>query len=249
MDWKEIKKINESYHKGDRIQKRIVTRKNFTYRHLLDLISKYLKNDMEIADYGCGVGTIDFYLASLKNRVTGVDFSNKAIMLARVNSKVLGTNRYTKFIVKNFPEDKFYGSYDLVLMTEIIEHLRDDTKAFETVQKVLKKGGVLIVSTRNIKAPLNRIGLTRSHDKRVGHLRRYNPKDLKALALMSKLKVIEQGEMEGLLRDFLFSYPSLGSQIVRVANKLGFFSDFLTLLDWIFLKLFGPSQVYIVAKR
>jgi hypothetical protein len=69
------------------------------------------------------------------------------------------------------------------------------------------------------------------------------------MVLGSKLKVSEQGEMEGLLSDFLFSYPSFGSQIVRVANKFGFFSDFLTLLDWMFLKIFGPSQVYIVAKR
>jgi cyclopropane fatty-acyl-phospholipid synthase-like methyltransferase len=203
---------------------------------------------MTIVDLGCGVGTLDFYLASKGIRVVGIDASEIAIRAAKVNAKALNLSSKTKFIKQDLNK-KISGKYDAALLTEVIEHLENEEEVLRLSNKLLKKGGLLIISTRASSAPLYKFNLAKLHDKRVGHIRRYTINKLNELVLAAGFKVVEKGKAEGLLRDFLFSFPKIGSQIVRMANKFGAVSDSLMFVDNICVKMFGESQIYLVAKK
>ena len=248
MNSKEIRKINESYHKEDKLQKRIITPKNYTYRVLVGVLDKYIKGKKEILDLGSGVGTLDFYLASKGNKIVGVDESLIAVDMAKNNSSVLGTDKNITYIQKNILNYKSEKKFDNVLLFEVIEHLPDDKKAFILAKSLLRKEGLLFVSTRSINAPLSRIGLTEKHDKRVGHIRRYTLEGLEKTLKDLGFKIVYKIKTEGFSKELLFSYP-FGAPFVRAANKFGIVSDALNFIDDLLLKLFGESQVIIVAKK
>ncbi len=241
--------LYEKYHSEPKLQKRIISDKNFTYRNLLDVLKNYLKSSKTILDIGCGVGTVDFYLASKGHRVTGIDISKTAISMARRNAEVFGVDDKTKFVAGNFPCPMIIGNYDLIVMAEVIEHLADDRMVLKETYNRLAKGGVLVLTTRSKNEVLYKLGLEKAHDKKVGHLRRYSIIGLRKLASDSGFKILELKKGEGVFRDSLFVYPFPGKIIVKLANRSGLLSDFLTFLDDMFLKLFGESQIYLVARK
>lgn len=243
-----LEDINERYHSGSRLQKRVISPKNFTYRILVSIIDKYISSGKNVVDLGCGVGTVDFYLASKGNRITGIDASSTAISMAKANAKALGLSNKIRYFHKKLGV-KISGGYDALLLTEVIEHLKNEEATLFYAYRLLKKGGILIISTRALSAPLYKFNLAKLHDKRVGHLHRYTVNKLARLVKNAGFRVIEKGQREGILRDFLFSFPMFGKQIVRVANKFGAFSDALSVLDYISMKMFGKSQVYLVGKK
>lgn len=248
MNLKEIREINENYHKGDKLQKRIITPKNYTYRTLVEVLDKYIKGKIKILDLGCGVGTLDFYLASRGSKVTGVDQSKIAINMARKNANTLGVEKNTKYFQKNILNFGSKEKFDAVMLFEVVEHLPDDVKVIVNAKKLLKKNGLLFISTRSINAPLSRIRLTKKHDKRVGHLRRYTLEGLAKIVSNSGFRSVYKVNKEGFFKELIFSY-SFGSSLVHVANKFEIVSDILTFFDNILMNLFGESQVIIVAKK
>jgi len=240
--------INDKYHANTKIQKKIIGSDNFTYRIILKIINKYAKHNAHVLDMGCGVGTIDFYLASKGCVVTGFDASKIAILIARRNAQALGFNDKTNFVCKKIPL-KLNNKYDLILMIEIIEHLKNDQLVLNNAYRLLEKGGVLILFTRSLAAPLNRLHLSRWHDKRVGHLRRYKLSDLEIMLANMGFKIIEKKETEGILSDFLFSFPKFGTLIVKIANRFGLISKLLGCLDNLLCNLLGGSQILLVVSK
>lgn len=249
MNLKEIRIVNEAYHKADKVQKRVITSKNFTYRTLTDVLDKYVKENSEIVDLGCGVGTLDFYLASNGCNVTGIDDSEIAVQMAKKNAEVLGLTKRVKYIRKNIFGFKTNKKYDAVLLFEVIEHLPFDEKAIKLTKGLLRKNGYLFVSTRSSNAPLTRLGVTKKHDENVGHLRRYTLQGLGKMIRGEDLKVVVSKKTEGLLKELLFSYPKLGSPFIRLANRFSIISDILHFFDTLSMRLFGESQLIIVAKK
>ena len=241
--------INERYHLKSKVQKRVITTKNFTYRILISIINRHVGKNKSIIDLGSGVGTLDFYLAFKGNNVTGIDASKLAITIAKANAKALGLSAKVKFVQKDLITGKISGKYDVVLLTEVVEHLKNESVVLKRAYQLLKKGGILIVSTRSSNAPLYKFNLAKMHDKRVGHLHRYSIDKLERLLKKANFSAIEMGKREGILRDFLFSFPIFGSQVVRIANKFGVVSDLLSILDYVSMKMFGEAQIYLVAKK
>ncbi|OGK41749.1 hypothetical protein A3A74_01490 [Candidatus Roizmanbacteria bacterium RIFCSPLOWO2_01_FULL_35_13] len=239
------KDIHEKYHKKTKAQHRIIDEKNFTYRIILSVINKYLKGRKKILDIGCGAGTIDFYLADKGHDVTGIDISGKAIGSCIQTAKNLGLKN-VKFKQVNFPKETISGKFDFIICSEVIEHLEDDKLAIEKIVKLLKKGGILILTTPSESAPLHKWGLTKAFDKRVGHLRRYYIGKINGMITISELKILESKITEGPLRNFLFINPVAG-KFVKVVNR--FFSGPVTIMDNFTVKIFGGSDIIIVAKK
>lgn len=240
-------KIHQNYHNDTKVSQRIVFKNNFTYRLLLETIEGIIKkNYLKILDVGCGAGTLSFYLASSGHSVTGIDISQKAINQCRNSVKKIGLPNAT-FIRASFPQEvQIKEKYDLVIFTEVIEHLPDDQKAIVKIFNLLRKNGLLVLSTPSINAPLHKLGLTQNFDKEVGHLRRYSLPVLRKLLTQNGFKIKETRKTEGIIRNFLFVNP-LAGKLVKVVNRFG--SDFVTYLDNISLKIFGESNYIIVARK
>lgn len=237
----------DKYYKNRKIQQRVIENKNYTYRYILKSIDPFLKKKIEVLDIGCGVGTVDFYLARNSKLVTGVDYSYKAINIAKLNAEKLGISKNLKFYQKKFPEQKIPGKYDMVLCLEVLEHLKNDKFVAEKIKNLLSKNGIAFFSVPSLNSPLYKLGLAKWHDERVGHQRRYTAEALAALVKTSGLKIIKVEKKESVLRNILFSFP-LFSIMVRVANRFSIISDILTFFDNI-LSVFGEGQIILVAKK
>jgi ubiquinone biosynthesis O-methyltransferase len=241
----ERKKVHEIYHKKTKSQYKIIKDKNFTYRHLIKYISKYLKKNYEILDIGCGAGTLDFYFADKGYRVTAIDISDKAIQSCKQTQKNLNLNNLN-FKVADFQNTKIKGKFDFVIFTEVIEHLPSDDLALKSIYRLLKPGGILFLSTPSINAPLNRMGFTKDFDKKVGHLRRYSRKEITNLIKSNNFEIIEVIENEGIFRNFLFINDRVGKSIKFFKSYI---SDFITFVDNRSLKLFGESNYFVIATK
>ncbi len=241
------KRIHERYHRKTHQQPRIVSESNFTYRLLINKLNKHIRENVSVLDIGCGAGSLSFYLASKKNYVLGLDISEKAIRKCRESAKMMGLSN-VDFVQSEFPKFNSTKKFDAVIFTEVIEHLPSDKLALRKINSLLKNGGILILSTPSVNAPLHKLGATRKFDKEVGHLRRYNLRLLRKLIKDAGFRILETKKTEGIFRNFLFVNPYAG-KFVRFLNYSRVLSDIATFLDNLSLKFFGESNYIIVAKK
>lgn len=89
-----------------------------------------------------------------------------------LSKKNYGANRvhYEVADACNLPFDR--GFFDLVVCTEALELIPDAEKVIEEIQRVLKRGGHIIISTPNY---LNLIGILKKRRDRILKSERWNP--------------------------------------------------------------------------
>ncbi len=245
---KESSLLYEKFNKGIEPQKRIIGKKNFTYRLILDVLEPYLAKGKRVLDIGCGAGTLSFYIAKRGNQVVGIDISLNSIRTCCLSVKNLGLENNVEFRQLNFPKDPIKGCFDLVLCIEVLEHLPEDKKAINYIFKLLLPNGIAIISTPSKNAPLYRLSYSKNFDRKVGHLRRYSENELKTIVSESGFKILEVRKTEGVLRNFLF-LNNIAGKSIRLLNKIGFLSDLITLLDKLTISFFGNSNIIFVAQK
>lgn len=111
-----------------------------------------LKNGDKVLDAGCGDGFYLHLLSQLGNfSLTGIDFDKNALNSAKKNlSKVKGV----KLLHGSVMELPFKAnSFNKVICTEVAEHLPDDLKGLKEIYRVLKPGGVLVLTVPNHNYP------------------------------------------------------------------------------------------------
>jgi 2-polyprenyl-3-methyl-5-hydroxy-6-metoxy-1,4-benzoquinol methylase len=239
--------VYEKYYLNSEWQKKVISSNNFTYRPIVKVIDGLLNEDKTILDIGCGVGTLDFYMAPRCRYITGLDLSEKAISNALKSKNLLGFENID-FYCQNILDFRTNERFDFILCSEVLEHIKSDSYFFKKVKNFLKHDGKVLLTTPLDSAPLYKLGLTKMFDKRVGHLRRYSFKSLKKVISKSGFEIENVVYGEGIFRNTLFVFSSFGP-IIRVGNKFQLISHFLTCVDNIFIKLLGPSNIYLTVTK
>lgn len=234
------------FHKKTRIQTKIINSKNFTYHYLIKELERIEYKNKKILDIGCGSGATTFYLARKALKVYGIDISKRAVELCQQSRTSLGLEGKVIFRIMNFPQKTPRDKFDIIICSEVLEHLENDILALKQIKKILKPKGIVIISVPSKNAPLYKWGLTSNFDRGVGHLRRYSIEDLSVLLKKTGFTVIEVKKNEGLLRNFLFLNRHAG-RIIRFLKS--YLSDVVTLIDKALIPLFGESNILIVAKN
>jgi 2-polyprenyl-3-methyl-5-hydroxy-6-metoxy-1,4-benzoquinol methylase len=110
-----------------------------------------LVSGLKVLDIACGSGYGTEILAADAASVTGVDFSESAISYAK--SKY--SNERIGFEVGDAQRlsSLFDGVFDAVVSFETLEHLTDHLSYLQGIRRVLKPGGLFIVSTPDIEFP------------------------------------------------------------------------------------------------
>lgn len=241
------KTFYEHYHRRRLLPKRLISNKNFTYRHILKPLNQYCLGTTVI-DCGSGVGSLSLYLANKGKNVTGIEISQKAVNIANQSAIKFKLNNQVKFLRQDLLKVKFRRKYNFAICSEVLEHLPNDDLVIEKLNHLLLPKGRLLISTPSMNAPLIKFGVIRHFDAWSGHLRRYTTSSLSKLLKKHGFYPIYIDKNEGLIRNALFVFPKFGSQIIRLANRFPIISNLLTVIDNIFLRLFGESQIIIVAK-
>lgn len=236
----------ERFHLKTKSIKKIIPANSFTYGSFITLFEKYFNRKLRILDIGCGAGTLSLYLASNSHNVVGIDISENAIKACKESARLLRLDDRVAFVKKDFEKDKVNGSFDAVLLFEVIEHLVDDKLAIRKTQKLLSKGGLLILSTPSSNAPMKKLGLAKNFDARVGHLRRYTLEGIIKIVENEGFKIVEAKKTEGVLRNFLFLNPYAGKLVKFIRGPL---VNIFTFFDNFSLKLFGESDLIIIARK
>jgi 2-polyprenyl-3-methyl-5-hydroxy-6-metoxy-1,4-benzoquinol methylase len=240
--------LYEKYHSRRYLQKRVISDNNFTYKYILKYIKYYIKEGDNILDIGSGTGTLDFYIVKkYKNtKVLGIDISQNAIDIATRNSKNLKLSKNVKFQLSKFPNEKIKNKFNVIICSEILEHLQDDKSAVKKINRLLLPKGIVIASSPSLNAPLYKMGLLNNFDKEVGHLRRYKQNTFEKLFKVNSFCILSTERTEGVLRNFLFTNNVAGKTIRFIRGPLVYI---ITFLDKILIKIFGESQLFVIAQK
>lgn len=131
---------------------------------------------LAVLDVGCGTGLNARELANMGHRVTGIDLSPVAIE----KFKALGFEGQVCDVCEGLPFGE--GSFDLVYASEVIEHVSDTESFLAQLSRVLKPGGLLMLSTPNSAFWPFRFaalfGWTVSEMQHPGHVRFFSKRSL-----------------------------------------------------------------------
>lgn len=140
---------------------------------ILGVMRHELKRQSSVLDAGCGSGSLLFKIAGYGCRTFGLEQSKEYVEILRNRIKSLGFNENTYIkpgSIDNIPYlDK---SFDVVVSAEVLEHVKDDTKAIMEFYRILRPGGICVIS---VPASPEQWDIT---DEWAGHLRRYTRDDL-----------------------------------------------------------------------
>lgn len=102
----------------------------------------------EIMDLGCSQGIISILAAQKGNRVTGIDIEKEAVYFASdlLNREYSDVKENVNFICADFLEYENEKKYDIILMTEVLEHLENPKKFVEKAKDCLKENGKIIIT-------------------------------------------------------------------------------------------------------
>lgn len=242
---KNDKSCYEAYHNKTGLQKKFLPENNFTHFYSFKVIKKYLKgrNALEI---GCGAGSNTFFMANNGIKTTAIDISKAAIQKCIDSSKVLNIQNLTNFRQCDFIKYKSNKKFDLVVCFEVIEHLENDGMAIKKIAGLLNKHGVALVSVPSENAFLNKVGYAKSFDQLVGHIRRYNEKNIIKICKEANLNIVEVYKVEGPIRDLLFIIKPF-NYIVKFLKYT--ISDIVNNIDSVLVKWFGESRIILVLEK
>lgn len=105
----------------------------------------------KVLEVGCATGYMGVRLRKQGNYVVGLDISKKDIQKAK---KVLDRAYVVDLESDDLP--KMGTKFDLILITEVIEHLFDPDTVLKKILTVLKPNGEVLISTLNFLHLYNR---------------------------------------------------------------------------------------------
>lgn len=125
------------------------------YKELSSILSYNIK--LRVLDIGSGDGTLINFLQSKfpQHIYYGCDISKEAI---KTNEKEK-PSIYWKRVDFNKPVPFDKNFFDIIIAGEIIEHLYNTDNFFKEVHSILKKNGVLLLTTPNLASWMNRLFL------------------------------------------------------------------------------------------
>lgn len=124
------------------------------YLSLLKVIKQVLSplRGQRLLDAGCGDGRLCYELREENVKITGVDYSEKAISFAKA------FNAAVKFHVTDLAELRFEEEFDIVALVEVLEHIPPSSIStiISNLRKALKADGQLLVSVPTTNLPVSK---------------------------------------------------------------------------------------------
>lgn len=145
------------------------------------------KKNPKILDIGCGTGKNMETLQAF-GYTLGIDISKQALVFCR--KRGLANVKLAPSHKSGFDKE----SFDVVTMLDVLEHT-DEQQTLKEVYRILKQGGVVVITVPALRWLWSR------WDEVLGHKKRYNRKDLEKILKRSGLRMI--------ICSYMYSYLTL----------------------------------------
>ncbi|MFH0965717.1 MAG: class I SAM-dependent methyltransferase [Planctomycetota bacterium] len=214
-------------------------------RHKADILERCIaalgtspRGACAILDVGCNDGAMLALLERPGRALLGIDLSPACVEKANLRP---GVRAQVADASTNLPFPA--AEFDLVVSSEIIEHIYDTDRFCREMRRVLKDGGLAFVSTPNVNCLRNRLlvplgrypygpGCSREGEGHATHVRAYNMRALAAQLGRNGFEIVLRACTHVLpisVSAFRLGYrlncalgsifPTLGSDIIVVARK------------------------------
>lgn len=243
----------EKYHNKFLIENnKILEYKKLRWGKRIEKIKTFKKAPASILDIGCSTGI--FLTTARENgySTTGVEISKQEAKVARATFKI---KVFTKSLEKlNFKKE----SFDIITMWDVFEHVKDPIGLIQESKRILKKNGILAISTINWNA-MNR---KMFKDKwrfliPIEHLYYYNKPMLKDFFTKNGFEVLNiktsfapQAFLEGFIRIFKQKTPDERIFVKNQSISFLKIKDFITdIVDKIVEKTSYGDLIEIYLKK
>jgi len=196
------------------------------YHELLDQLEPFRQTN-NILDIGCGEG---YFLEVAKKRnwnVYGTEYRDEIISKCehkeiKMHSGKLSSHNYEKV------------SFDVITSFEVIEHINNPTEEINTINKLLRKGGALYMTTPNFNS-LSRLLLGSKWNviEYPEHLSYYTSSTLNKLAIN-----------QGFTKKYCFTS---GISLARINNSIG--ASKVNTNDELLREKTEKKTIYMMAKK
>lgn len=179
-------------------------------KYLLDLLQNAPKDSL-VLDIGCSSGIFLMDLERLgfkKENLFGIDISEKAI----ANCKKNGIENAFVMDAQNI---LLAEKFDIIVASDCLEHLQNDSVALKNWCELTKKGGVLYVFVPAFQS------LWSQHDEANMHYRRYTNKELKDKLIGENLTILKSSYWNFFLFIPLYTFRKTDAILSRNIEKKG----------------------------
>jgi len=123
---------------------------------ILSLLYPQLTKPLEecnVLDVGCGIGGLSIPASTRVNSIKGIDPNESYISICRERVKEKGVENAEFKVMSLFDLDE-KGRYDIVLCSDVLEHVEDQDGVLRMIVFSLKEGGVFYMTTNNKYWPM-----------------------------------------------------------------------------------------------
>jgi len=209
------------------------------YQQIIRQISK--DKNLKILDIGCGDGALSYLIyQKIKANITGIDTDINSLEFAR--RELQKRDAKVKFIKANAYKLPFKNSsFDVIIASEIIEHLGKPKIMLKEIKRVLKPNGQVIITT-----PVKISDIP--EDKM--HIKEFTPQELKHnLEKYFKKVIIKTSHPLWLKKLYLFRIIKLNRYHLEPFRWLINFWVFLTTLNPFFSSFGITTNQIAVCKK
>ena len=190
----------DKYHSANPIVKWMMKGFKVAIRELLDLVGKEF---YQVCEAGCGEGEITSYIKELypKAKMDAFDISEKVIVDASERIKDINFyigNIYTMEVHKHGREDEKdvlnKEKYDLVVCSEVLEHLENPERALQNIKGLCTENGLILLSVP--KEPIWRVcNMARGKywkglGNTPGHIQHWSKKEFCRMVVENDMQII-----------------------------------------------------------
>lgn len=197
-----------------------------------------------VLEIGSGIGNMSDFLIRSAQKLYVSDFNETYLSLLRERfSKHTNLGGVFSIDLNDQRFDEKFASlfnlFDTIIALNVVEHIGNDELAISNCEKLLKKGGHLIILVPAYQVLYNRF------DKELGHFRRYTRKKLKAL----------MGKHLEIIHSQYFNFPGifgwfLSGMIMRNRNipssQMGLFNKLVPLFKGIEKIVSGRAGLSVI---
>jgi SAM-dependent methyltransferase len=158
-----------------------------TYRRRLSVVRRHFPRPGRVLDVGCAAGYFLRVMQEAGWDVTGLEPSDP---IRRRAEELIGAANVHAGLLGSAPLAA--GSFDLVTMWDVIEHIPDAVGAVREARKLLAPGGKLLIETQDVDSRAARVlGKRWQHYKHAEHIYHFNARTLAEVLRRGGFRVLE----------------------------------------------------------